>query len=163
MVIFQRLIKFKIKPLAPKRSYQILVVGRSGSGRSTIMRTLSDKLGLIGVSSAELLVDQVRRKTELGQRIFESMRDHTLISDEIVTGIIKARLARADCKLNGYLLEGFPKTKAQVELLHAMGVKPNFIISIECSESLAAQRISSKFAKEGKTLTEAENSKIKQR
>ena len=120
-------------------------------------------MGLIGVSSAELLVDQVRRKTELGQRIFESMRDHQLISDEIVSGVIKARLGRADCKLNGYLLEGFPKNQAQAKLIEGMAIRPNFIIEIDCSETLAIERISSKLTKEGKVLSETELARVKDR
>lgn len=158
-----RLIKFKIKPKTPKRSYRVLILGRSGSGRTTIMRALCEKLGFVPISTAELLVDMVRNKTELGQRIYEDLANNKLISDEIVSGIVKGRINRADCKLHGFVLEGFPKTEVQVGLMDEIKLEPNFVISIECSSDLAKERIVKRYEAQGKKVSAEEMQSIEER
>ena len=157
------LIKFKIKPLSPKRSARILIVGRSGSGRTSVMKRLCEKLGFIAVSTSELLVDQVRNKTELGQKMYQDIAANTLISDEIVFGIIRARLNRIDCKSHGFVLEGFPKTYDQVKLMQEMKLDPNFVIYLDCTSDMAKQRICSRHQLEGKEITPEVIQKIEER
>ena len=147
-------IHYKIHPLSPKRSSRILIVGRSGSGRTTIMNRLCEKLGFIPLSTSELLVDQVRNKTEVGQKIFQDISAHRLISDEIVTGILKGRVNKIDCKTHGYVLEGFPKTEAQISLMHQMKLDPDFVIYIDCSPDLAERRLVSREEQMGKQVDE---------
>ncbi len=117
------------------------------------MKRLCEKLGFIAVSTAELLVDQVRNKTELGQAIYPHIRANTLISDEIIYGIIRARLNRVDCKLHGFVLEGFPKTYEQLQLMQEMKLEPNFVIYLDCPSEKAKQRIFSRQQLEGKEMT----------
>ena len=120
------------------------------------MKELSQQLGFIPISMYELLVDQVRNKTELGQAIYENLINNKLISDEIVIGILKARLDRADCKLHGFVLEGFPKNDSQLKLLESMRLEPNFVVVLDCSEEVAKRRIVNKMKQVGKSLTPAE-------
>lgn len=157
------LIKFKIKPLSPKRSARILIVGRSGSGRTSVMKRLCEKLGFIAVSTSELLVDQVRNKTELGQLIYPHLRANTLISDEIVYGIIRSRLNRVDCKAHGFVLEGFPKTYEQLKLMQEMKLEPNFVIYLDCPSEKAKQRIFSRQQLEVKDMTSEAVQRIEER
>lgn len=124
------------------------------------MKELSQKLGFIPISMYELLVDQVRNKTELGQAIYQDLTKNKLISEEIVNGILKARLDKADCKLHGFVLEGFPKNDSQLKLLQSMRLEPNFVVVLECSEDVAKRRIVNKMKQVGKTLTPAEESDL---
>lgn len=124
------------------------------------MKELSQKLGFIPISMYELLVDQVRNKTELGQKIYEDLKKSKLISDEYVSGILKARLEKADCKLHGFVLEGFPKTESQLKLFQSMRLEPNFVISLECSEDVAKRRIVNKLKQTGKILNPEEEKEL---
>lgn len=111
----------------------------------------------------DLLVDQVRNKTEVGQKIYDDLLKYKVIPDEIVSSILKGRLEKADCKLHGFVLEGFPKTESQVKLLQSMRLEPNFVIHLECSEDIAKRRVISKMKQIGKPLTEAEEHELNSR
>jgi adenylate kinase len=63
-----------------------------------------------------------------------------LVSDDIILGLIKERIAQSDC-VNGYLLDGFPRTIAQAEGLEAMGVKIDHVIEINVADEDIIKRI----------------------
>jgi len=64
-----------------------------------------------------------------------------LVPDEVVIGIIKERLAMADC-VNGFILDGFPRTVPQAEALDAMGIEMDLVISIEVPDEKIVERMS---------------------
>lgn len=114
------------------------------------MKALSNKLGVIPVSMYELLVDQIRNKTELGKQIHADLTESRLLSDEVVSGILKARLNKADCKLHGVALEGFPKTDSQVKILENMRFEPDYVVHLDCTEDLARNRLQMKARETGR-------------
>lgn len=114
------------------------------------MKAISNKLGLIPVSMYELLVDQIRSKTEVGQQIYPDLTQNRLISNEVVSGILKARLNKADCKLHGVVLEGFPKSDSQAKVLHEMHFEPDFVVYLDCSEAVAKSRLLAKAKESGR-------------
>ena len=77
---------------------------------------LRDRLGIPHISSGDLLRDAVERDTELGRAAKIFMDRGDLVPDELVLGMIRERLDRADCG-KGWLLDGFPRTVAQAEAL----------------------------------------------
>jgi len=95
---------------------RIVLLGAPGSGKGTQAQLLQAKFGVPQVSSGDLLRDAVARKTELGLQAKAAMEAGQLVSDEIVLGLIRERLAQPDAK-NGFILDGFPRNRDQAATL----------------------------------------------
>ena len=132
-----RLIKFKIRARQPCRSFRIIVVGPTGSGRTTVAGNLAKRFGFVSVSISSLLMDQIKKKTQVGATCSEYIEKGELVPDEIVFGLLKARLEKADCRIHGFVLESFPKTEVQLRLLDEMKLDPNLIVVLDISEKVS--------------------------
>ena len=95
---------------------RIVLLGAPGSGKGTQAFKLQTDMGLPQISTGELLREAVAAGTELGLRADAHMKNGELVSDDIVLGIIKDRLAASDTAKD-YLLDGFPRNLGQAESL----------------------------------------------
>src|SRR5512137_380091 len=98
---------------------RLVLLGAPGSGKGTQAQRLRDDRGIPQVSSGDLLRDAVARGTDLGKRAKAAMDAGELVSDEIVLGLIRERLARPDAA-NGFILDGYPRNVAQAEALEKL-------------------------------------------
>ena len=98
---------------------RIVMLGAPGSGKGTQAQRLQQDYQLPPVSTGDLLRRAVADKTPLGLKAKATMDAGELVSDEIVLGMIKERLARPDAK-RGFILDGFPRNLAQAESLNAV-------------------------------------------
>lgn len=98
---------------------RIVLLGAPGSGKGTQAKKLVEKYKVPQISTGDLLRAAVAAGTPLGLRAKEAMDAGQLVSDEIVLGIIRERLAEPDAK-NGFILDGFPRNIPQAEALDAM-------------------------------------------
>lgn len=98
---------------------RIVMLGAPGSGKGTQAQRLQKEHGLPQISTGDLLRKAVADKTALGQRAKKAMDAGELVSDDIVLGMIKERLAQPDAK-RGFLLDGFPRNTAQADSLDAL-------------------------------------------
>lgn len=98
---------------------RIVLLGAPGSGKGTQAQRLMAKYGVPQVSSGDLLRDAVAAGTELGLKAKAVMEAGQLVSDEIVLGLIRDRLARPDAT-NGFILDGFPRNTEQADSLNAL-------------------------------------------
>ena len=98
---------------------RIVVLGRQGAGKGTQCARLVDKFGLVHVSTGDMLRAAVAAGTPLGQRAEAIMQAGDLVPDEVMIGIVAARLGEADVMENGVLLDGFPRTPGQADALKA--------------------------------------------
>ena len=96
---------------------RLVVFGRQGSGKGTQCARLVDHYDTIHISTGDMLRAAVSEGTELGLQAKRVMDQGDLVSDEIMIGIVRDRLARADVAEHGFLLDGFPRTPAQVSAL----------------------------------------------
>jgi adenylate kinase len=109
---------------------RVILFGPPGSGKGTQGDLVEKRYGLPKVSTGDLLRQAVRDGTPLGRRGEALMNQGLLVSDDIVEGLVRERIARPDCR-RGYLLDGFPRNPAQVKILDAMdGTRPEFVIEI---------------------------------
>ncbi len=97
----------------------IILFGAPGVGKGTQAKILSDRLGIPHISTGDILREAAANKTELGLKAKAIMNAGELVSDEIMVGIIKDTLSQDRCK-NGFILDGFPRTLAQAEVLDKM-------------------------------------------
>ncbi|MFL6548430.1 MAG: adenylate kinase [Povalibacter sp.] len=98
---------------------RIVLLGAPGSGKGTQAQRLQAKYGVPQISSGDLLRDAVTRGTELGLKAKAVMDAGQLVSDDIVLGLIRDRLARPDAA-NGFILDGFPRNKDQANSLNSL-------------------------------------------
>lgn len=130
-----------IKRMSPDRRQRIIVIGAPGSGRSTQASILAKQFGLVHISTSNLLKNEIRLKTERGKRIKDCFAHSKLVPDEIICSLVEARIKQSDCKLNGWVLDGFPKTIQQITVLKAMKIKPTRVIMLQCDKQICADRI----------------------
>ncbi|MFA7619689.1 MAG: adenylate kinase, partial [Thiohalomonadaceae bacterium] len=123
---------------------RIVLLGAPGSGKGTQAKLLVEKYKVPQISTGELLRAAVASGTPLGMRAKEAMDAGQLVSDEIVLGMIRERLAEPDAA-NGFILDGFPRNIPQAEALDAMlqsvGMPLQAAILIEVDFDILMQRL----------------------
>jgi adenylate kinase len=98
---------------------RVVMLGAPGSGKGTQAQRIQQDHGLPQVSTGDLLRKAVADKTPLGLEAKKVMDAGELVSDDIVLGMIKERIARPDAK-RGFILDGFPRNTAQADSLDAL-------------------------------------------
>ncbi|MGZ8240119.1 MAG: adenylate kinase [Methylobacter sp.] len=119
---------------------RIILLGSPGSGKGTQAQFITEKYGIPQISTGDMLRAAVREGTPLGVEAKKVMEAGGLVSDSIILGLIKERIAQPDC-VNGFLLDGFPRTIAQAEGLDAMGVTIDTVIEIVVPDEEIVKRI----------------------
>ncbi|MDR0933030.1 MAG: adenylate kinase [Victivallales bacterium] len=94
----------------------LIFVGAPGAGKGTFSSLLLERHPMAHISTGDILRDEVKRDTELGREAAKLMNAGKLVPDEIIAGMVRDRLTWADCE-NGFILDGFPRTIRQAELL----------------------------------------------
>jgi len=98
---------------------RIVLIGAPGGGKGTQAKLLVEKHGIPQISTGDLLRAAVKAGSPLGMRAKQAMDAGQLVSDDIVLGMIKERLAESDAQ-NGFILDGFPRNIPQAEALDSM-------------------------------------------
>jgi len=119
----------------------IIFLGAPGAGKGTQSEIVSDEYNIPAISTGVLLREAMKAGTELGKSAESYVQSGGLVPDDIVIGIIKERLGQSDC-VNGYILDGFPRTVTQAKALDEMGVVIDLAISIEVVDDEIANRMS---------------------
>ena len=97
----------------------IVFLGPPGAGKGTIAALAKDRLGVPHISTGDLFRAAIQHETPLGLRVKSILASGELVPDEVTIEMVRERFALPDC-LNGYILDGFPRTIAQAEALGAM-------------------------------------------
>lgn len=94
-----------------------IFLGAPGAGKGTLGDLFCKKEGVIHISTGQLLRDEMAAGTELGKKVKDLIAAGALVSDDIVTAMVRSRLAKADVQEKGVMLDGYPRTVAQAESL----------------------------------------------
>ena len=118
----------------------LILLGAPGAGKGTQAEIICAKLNIPSISTGNILRAAVKEGTEMGLKAKSFMDAGALVPDEVIIGILKERLAQADCA-NGFILDGVPRTLAQAEALEAKGIRIDHVISIEVDDSAIESRM----------------------
>ncbi|MCQ2378781.1 MAG: adenylate kinase [Victivallaceae bacterium] len=125
----------------------LIFLGAPGAGKGTVSNLLLKSVKLAHISTGDLLRAEVAAKTELGVAAAKIMASGNLVPDEIVAGMVRARLAQDDCK-DGFILDGFPRTLAQADLLDAalkdISSQIDAVVYLHVDEEILIQRLTSR-------------------
>ncbi|PIW68978.1 MAG: adenylate kinase [Ignavibacteriales bacterium CG12_big_fil_rev_8_21_14_0_65_30_8] len=128
---------------------RILLFGMPGVGKGTQAKILSSKLNIPHISTGEILRQAVRDETELGKKAKEIMNEGELVPDSVMIGIIKETFSQPRCK-DGFILDGFPRTKIQAEeldeLIDELKLSNVVVLSITAPVSEILKRLTDRLA-----------------
>lgn len=123
---------------------RMILVGPPGAGKGTQAARLIDLYKIPHISTGDMLRAAKSAGTEMGKKAAEFMDAGNLVPDEVVIGLVIDRIAEEDCK-EGFMLDGFPRTRPQAEALDAeltkASVKLDVVLFIEVPDELIVERI----------------------
>lgn len=126
----------------------LILLGPPGAGKGTQAEAITDKLGLVQLSTGDMLREAVKAGTPIGQEASAIMEAGSLVPDEIVIKIVAERISASDCA-NGFILDGFPRTLNQAAaldtLLQSQGKKLDAVIEIKVDDAVLIDRISGRY------------------
>ena len=107
-----KMLKLRFQNGAPRRPPKIILLGPPGSGRSMQSGILAETFGIVHVSPEELLKAEAEKNPGVKLKIKGSVESGDSVPDEIMLRLIDSRLRQSDCRVNGWVLDGFPQTEA---------------------------------------------------
>ncbi|HEU4384777.1 MAG TPA: adenylate kinase [Anaeromyxobacteraceae bacterium] len=122
----------------------LILLGPPGAGKGTQAKLLARDLQVPHISTGDMFRDHKARGTEIGKRVQAIMDSGGLVPDEITNQMVKERLSRPDV-VPGFILDGYPRTRAQAEFLDAvlrsLGRRLDRVLSYEVSTQLLVERL----------------------
>lgn len=120
---------------------RIILLGAPGAGKGTQAQYLMKKFDIPQISTGDMLRSAIKAGTPLGLKAKEVMDKGQLVSDDIIIGLVKDRVAQADCA-NGFLLDGFPRTIPQAEALDTNNIGVDAVVEICVPDEEIVKRMS---------------------
>ena len=128
-------------PFTRQTTMRMILLGAPGAGKGTQASFICQKYGIPQISTGDMLRAAVKAGTPLGVAAKKVMDAGALVSDDIIIGLVKERIAQADCK-NGFLFDGFPRTIPQAEAMKQAGVKLDLVLEIDVPDEAIIERMS---------------------
>ena len=126
---------------------KLILLGAPGAGKGTVAKLLTGVDGSVQISTGDILRGAVQAGTELGKQADAFMKAGDLVPDDLIMGIMEARLQEPDCE-KGFLLDGFPRTIPQAEalnsLLDRLGIKLDMAVNLDVPREVILDRLTTR-------------------
>ena len=120
---------------------RLILLGAPGAGKGTQAAVICKRFGIPQISTGDMLRSAVKAGTPLGLEAKKVMDSGSLVSDEIIIGLVKERIREPDCAA-GFLFDGFPRTLPQADAMKTAGVKLDYVLEIDVPDSAIVERMS---------------------
>jgi len=120
---------------------KFILLGAPGAGKGTQAQFLTKQFNIPQISTGDMLRAAIKAGTELGKQAKAAIDAGQLVTDEIIIGMVKERIAQEDCA-NGFLLDGFPRTVPQADAVAEAGVEIDAVIEIDVPDEEIVKRMS---------------------
>ena len=128
---------------------KIIMLGAPGAGKGTQAKMIAEKCGIPHISTGDIFRANIKNGTELGAKAKEYMDKGLLVPDELVCDLVVDRIQQADCE-KGYILDGFPRTIPQAEVLDKalteLGDNIDYAINVDVPDENIIKRMSGRRA-----------------
>jgi len=124
---------------------RLILLGAPGAGKGTQATFICRRFGIPQISTGDMLRAAVKAGTPLGVAAKKVMDSGGLVSDDIIIGLVKERLAMPDCA-GGFLFDGFPRTIPQADAMKDAGVKLDVVLEIDVPDAAIIERMSGRRA-----------------
>ena len=133
---------------------RLLLIGPPGAGKGTQAAILAQTFGIPAISTGDIFRENVRNETELGKRAKEFMDRGDNVPDSLTNELVADRIGQADC-VSGFLLDGFPRTTAQVDALNGMlaeqGTALDAVVELVADVEIVVERLKKRAIEQGRT------------
>ncbi len=119
---------------------RIILLGAPGAGKGTQAQFLMAKYSIPQISTGDMLRAAIKAGTELGKKAKAVMDAGQLVSDDLIIGLVKERIAQDDCK-GGFLLDGFPRTIPQADAMKENGIDVDYVIEFDVPDEVIVERM----------------------
>jgi adenylate kinase len=129
----------------------IILLGPPGAGKGTQAKRLEEARGMVQLSTGDMLKEAIAKRTELGKRVEAIMARGELVTDEIVIGLIEAKMKDGgqNGHSGGFIFDGFPRTLKQAdalgELMARTGAKLDGVVEMQVDDAALVARITGRF------------------
>ena len=125
---------------------RLLIMGPPGAGKGTQCRLLSEHFGAPHISTGEMLRSAIRQDSVVGRAVKKVLDEGDLVEDSLMVSLVRGRIGETDARVNGYILDGFPRTVGQATSFdHITEVRPiDVVINLEVKRELVLSRLSAR-------------------
>ncbi|MCK5457587.1 MAG: adenylate kinase [Melioribacteraceae bacterium] len=125
---------------------QIVIFGAPGAGKGTQAKILSNKFNIPHISTGDILRDSVKRGTQFGLQAKETIEKGELVSDDLMGDLVMETLQNLNSNNNGFILDGFPRTVNQAEILlnifRTLKIENPYFVVLEADDTIIISRLS---------------------
>ncbi|WP_455480296.1 adenylate kinase [Bartonella sp. B12(2025)] len=123
---------------------RVIILGPPGAGKGTQAKMLTEEYSIPQLSTGDMLREVISRETEVGKKAKAIMSSGALVPDSIVNQIVSNRIDESDC-VNGFVLDGYPRTVGQAEalqqILQSKNMRLDAVIELSVDEGALIERI----------------------
>lgn len=124
---------------------KLILLGAPGAGKGTQAQFLTKQYDIPQISTGDMLRAAIKAGSEMGKLAKSFMDEGKLVTDEVIIGLVKERIAQPDCA-KGFLLDGFPRTVPQADALAEAGVSIDAVVEIDVPDEVIVERMSGRRA-----------------
>ncbi|KAL0491567.1 adenylate kinase [Acrasis kona] len=126
---------------ASKPPLKLIILGPPAGGKGTACEVIKSQFGVVHLSTGDMLRDNIVNMTPLGIKVKPYLDKGALVPDDLIVDMVMDRLTKQDCRVKGWLLDGFPRTGKQAQALVNKEILPDAVLCLTVSNEAIEQRM----------------------